>query len=145
MGWQQQFLTPLNDNSAIQYENSVGIIRQEGNSVYKYVKFTGTTAVAVGDSVCYTDNTLTVVDGANAAVPAGISMCVAAAGAVSFGWILVKGRVVVNTVSSGANGNEMSMTGAAAKAIKVRALVTDAPIGTLVDSVAKVLQAEFPF
>jgi hypothetical protein len=53
----------------------LGMIRYEDNKVYKYVKFSGTTVIAVGDVLCYvaTDTTLQTVDGANTALGAGVS------------------------------------------------------------------------
>jgi hypothetical protein len=144
---QQQFVTPINDNSATQYEAVLGAIRIEGNRVYKYVKFTGTTAGSPGDSACYvlTDDSMTTVDFANSAIGAGISVGTVASGAVSYGWVQVDGPCTINTLSSGANGNQLTTTGASAKALKVVAAYTDQIAAVCFDATNKVVDLEFPW
>jgi hypothetical protein len=77
------------------------MLREDDNKVYKYVKFTGTTAIDAGDFLCYvtyaTDPTLTVVDGANGGslVGAGVALATVASGAVAYGWIQIRGVSVL--------------------------------------------------
>lgn len=141
---QQSFVTQIADINTIQYDR-LGAIRVEGDKLYKYVKFTGTNAAAAGDTVCYTDNTLTAVDKANASVGAGVVQGAVAAGSVQYGWIQIQGRCVINTLTSGANGNSLTSTGAGAGALIVAAAVTNQIVAVCVDSVNKVVDLEYPW
>ena len=52
MGQKQTFVTGLADVNP-NNKDGLGSIRVENNAVYKYVQFSGTTAVNIGDAVCY--------------------------------------------------------------------------------------------
>jgi len=103
MGQKQTFVTPLNAvyayNSSLPLNGAkepLGTIRMENNAVYKYVQFSGTTAVALGDAVSYvafaSDGNAVIVDDAHTTLGAGLAMsAVATAGGVQFGWIQIKG------------------------------------------------------
>lgn len=142
----QQFLTALTDQFAIftgvgqpQYD-SLGDIRLEaggaGQAAYKFVKFSGTTASAIGDFCCYTDTSLQIVDAANAAVAAGVAQAAVAGGAAVVGWIQVSGKATFNTnfSTAPAAGNKLTNAGAAAKTLKVAAALTDPQVGIAINT-----------
>ena len=117
---QHTFLTSLTDVWSTQYDR-LGAIRVENDKTYKYVKFTGTTTIAVGDVVCYvaSDTTCQTVDGANTAVGAGVALAAVASGTVQYGWIQVSGVATLSTALAGtpAVGDELTTNGAAAPAV----------------------------
>lgn len=114
------FTTALTDIDTTAQE-PLGTIRQDVNHDYKYVKFSGTTAVAVGDFVCYvlSDTAGQTVDGANSAVGAGYAVAVHASGSVTYGWIGIRGVFAMSTTfaPTPVAGDPLTNTGAAAPAI----------------------------
>lgn len=143
----QTFQTALTDVWATQYD-ALGDIRVENGKVYKYVKFTGTTAFAAGDALCYTDNTCQIVDAANAAVGAGIAVAAVAAGTVQYGWIQIGGLCTLNQAIGGtspAAGNVLTNTAAAAKVLTKAAAVTDDAVAVAVDIANKIVQLVYPW
>ena len=146
-GIKKVFVTPLADSGSTSDKEGVGCLRFEGNKVYKWVKFTGTNAVAAGDAVCYvlTDLALTTVDKANTAVGAGVALAAHAAGTVEYGWIQIKGVYAgVTSVGAAATGNTITTTGSTAGNFKVAAAVTDCPMGVVADSGTKVVDLDCP-
>lgn len=81
---------------------AVGGLLEGDSKTYKYVKFTGTNAVAVGDLVGYVasldGNT---VDGAVGVGPAGVAVAIVGTGTVLYGFIQVGGLAVVTTAIAG--------------------------------------------
>ena len=135
-GRPQGFTTALTDIDTAAQE-FLGTIRFDYNATYKYVKFSGTTAVAVGDFMCYvvTDHTLGTVDGANSALPAGVAMAVHASGSVTYGWIQIRGVATLSTAPGGtlAAGSSLTNAGATAPALTVAApTATAVAVGILV-------------
>lgn len=142
----QQFLTSLTDTFVIftgvgqpQYDN-LGDLRIEaggaGQAVYKFVRFTGTTVTAIGDFLCYTDTSLQIADGANAAVAAGVAQAAVPGGAAGVQWIQVAGKATLNTnfSTAPAAGNKVTNAGAAAKTLKVAAALTDPQVGIAINT-----------
>lgn len=156
LGIKKIFRTPLNVVSTTDIEG-VGTLRFEGASVYKWVKFTGTTAVAIGDVVCYvayaTDATGTVTDAANTNLGAGVAMCANPISTVGYGWIQVKG--VSGTLSTALGGSPalgvpVTTNGASAKAVAAvsttaATLATQQVVGWSYDSTGKQILCNFPF
>jgi hypothetical protein len=140
-GQKRIMVTGLTINMATDAEG-VGVVRREGGKEYKWVKFTGATAVVAGDVVCYADAaTQTTVDKANAAVAAGVAVAAAAAGAVSYGWIQTKGLCVLANALAGtpAAGNMMTNTGAANGVATKAAAATDCVLGVAVHVANKIV------
>lgn len=83
---------------------TLGAIYEGTNGQFKYVKFSGTTTVAVGDVVCYvsSDHALTTVDGANSGIGAGVAMAAVPSGAVAYGYIQISGVVTLSGTIGGA-------------------------------------------
>jgi hypothetical protein len=118
----------------------LGVIREDDNKVYKYIKFSGTTATVVNDFLCYVlaDETCTTVDKANTAAGAGKAMATnAATGAVYYGWIQIRGVATLSSaVTAGAAGNAMTTIGSTAGKLDVSAAVTDQICAVLISVVA---------
>jgi hypothetical protein len=114
------FTTALTDIDTTPQEY-LGAARNDVAHTYKYVKFSGTTAVAVGDFCCYvlTDTNAQTVDGANSAVGAGVAMAVHASGSVTYGWIVTRGVATLSTTfaPTPVAGDPLTNTGATAPAI----------------------------
>lgn len=148
-GIKRIFLTPLTANVSTDKEN-VGTLRFEGNSVYKWVEFSGTTAVVAGDVVCYVMSSIdteVVVDGANSAVGAGVAMAAAATGAVSYGWIQTEGVATLALAFGGTTptaGETVTTTGATAGTVTVTAAVTNQVVGVILDVTNKIMSCSFP-
>lgn len=126
-GSPQSFKAQLSDVDSTA-QDPLGQLRYDLNAVYKYVKFSGTGAVAVGDYVCYviTDTNLQTVDAANSIYGAGVACAIVPAGAVAYGWIQIKGLCTLSTaLVSGSAGNVLTATGSNAKTLKVAAADTD--------------------
>jgi hypothetical protein len=103
----------------------VGAIRMEVNNVFKYVQFSGTTAIAAGNTLCYVvataDGNEVIVDTANTGMGAGIAMAAAAAGTLpggtapgGFMWIQIDGLASVTPAPTGspAFGGALTTSGA---------------------------------
>jgi hypothetical protein len=114
------FTTALTDIDTTPQEY-LGAARNDVSHTYKYVKFTGTTAVAIGDFVCYvlTDPLAQTVDGANSAVGAGVAVAAHASGSVTYGWITTRGVMNLSTTfaPTPVAGDPLTNTGATAPAI----------------------------
>lgn len=91
---------------------TLGALYQLGNRTFKYVKFTGTNAVAVGDLVGYVasggaTDMMTTVDGAVGSGPAGIAQAVVASGTVQYGFIQTRGWAIsVAAIAGGASAGQ---------------------------------------
>ena len=138
-GFIESFKSALGDVDITSIE-PLGTIRYERNSVYKYVKFSGTTAVAIGDALCYviSDLNMQTVDAANSAIGAGIACAVVAAGTVQYGWMQIEGVAILSTTTGAAAGNQLTNTGASAHALAVAAAVTNQIVGVLVSTAAPI-------
>ncbi len=144
-GFIQTFKSALADVDIVPIE-PLGTIRYERNAVYKYVKFSGTTSVAIGDALCYvlSDLNLQTVDAANSAVGAGIACAIVPSGTVQYGWIQIEGLAILSTTATGAAaGNQLTNTGAAARTLVVAAGVTNQIVGVLVSVSAPIAAAVF--
>lgn len=140
------FTTALTDIDTAPQEY-LKAIREEFNASYIYVRFSGTTAVAAGDPVCYviTDTTFGTVDGANSVNGAGIAMAAHPSGQVGYGWIQVAGlSIPITTLTSGVAGNQVTNTGAANAALKIAAAVTDQVVGTVANVAARTIFLSYP-
>ncbi len=138
-GFTQSFKAALGDVDTSPME-PLGTIRYERNGVYKYVKFSGTTAVAIGDALCYvlSDTSIQTVDAANSAVGAGIAVAVVASGTVQYGWIQIGGNCTLSTTTGGAAGNALTNLGASNKVLKVVAAHTDPQVAILISASAPI-------
>lgn len=126
MGQKQTFVTGITDYNTVN-RDGLGTIRAENNAVYKYVQFTGTTAVNAGDAVCYvaaaSDGSAVVVDNANTPLGAGVSQVAVPAGTVAYGWIQVKGLCTLGRALGGSPtfGQSLTSTGASVGTLQVAA------------------------
>ena len=116
MGQKQVFATALTDvyyNSTF-WKEAPGTIRVENNATYKFVAFSGATAVAAGDVVGYvaaaSDGNAQIVDDLSTTLAAGVAMAAVAAGtktsgAVAYaqGWVQIKGLTALSTSIQGAS------------------------------------------
>lgn len=131
----QSWKTSLTEENSTAQE-LLGSIREGDNKVYKYVKFSGTTALVAGQAVCYviTDETMTTVDSANAAICAGGALFShSGTGTAYYGWIQIRGLFTMNSaVTAGAAGNKMTSIGSTAGKLDVSAAVTDQHAAILV-------------
>jgi hypothetical protein len=129
--------------------DGLGSIRPENNAVYKYVQFSGTTAVNAGDVVCYvvpaSDGGAVIVDKANTAMGAGVAMAAVPAAVVSYAWIQIKGIATVSGTVPGANGNALTTVGATAGNVAVAATFTNAMVGMGYDVTARKMLCDFPY
>lgn len=107
----------------------LGSIRESDNKTYKYVKFSGTTALVAGQFVCYvvSDETCTTVDSANSVLGAGVALASnATTGTPYYGWIQIRGVATLNSaLTAGAAGNALTPIGSSAGKLDVSAAVTD--------------------
>lgn len=161
MGQKQVFQTGLTDvkfNPTNVYPEQLGTIRMENNKVYKYVAFSGTTIVAVGDVVCYvvyaSSHDGTIVDSANTVEGAGVAQAAvpvgtAASGALAYatGWIQIQGIATVSTTVAGsaAAGDAVTTASASTSQLTKNAGAATQVVGTLRDATAKVIWANFPY
>lgn len=138
---------PLNASVASLPKNAkVGDVRIDNSGpstkVYKLVKFAKGTANlsgVAGDFACYlksgidTVPTVTLDVSDTNAVPAGVLVGTVTDG--QYCWIQVGGLAVVNTLSSGSDGNACKAGGD--KAVAVASAVTDAIAGQIIDASGK--------
>ena len=161
-GFTQGFISALTDVDTFA-RDQLGSIRRQENGLYKYVQFgsslvLGPTAqINPGSVVCYvlpagnaTLQRIFLVDSANSALGAGIAQGLVPTGqGLQFGWIQVKGNATLGqALASGAVGNAVTTTGAAAGNMKVTAAVTDMIGGIVVDlttASAPVVLLNFPY
>lgn len=126
----------------------LGAIYELDNARYKYVKFSGTTAIAVGDIVCYvaagSDGNEQIVDGANTALGAGVALVAVGTGTVQYGWIQITGLTAVSTTVSGspAFGDVVTTNGMTAPACGKSTAANMSGVGMFY--AAKKIVAEFP-
>lgn len=140
------FTTALTDIDTVPQEY-LKAIREEYNASYIYVRFSGTTAVAAGDPVCYviTDTTFSTVDQANSVNGAGVAMAAHAAGSVTYGWIQVAGlSIPITTLTSGTAGQAVTSTGAGNGALIVAAAVTNQIVGWVANVAARTIFLNYP-
>lgn len=136
----------------------IGSIREENNGTYKYVAFSGTTAVAVGDVVCYSayasDGNAVICDGANTALGAGVAMGVVATGTIASGatyyatgWVRIKGRATVTGTLGGSPsfGDEMVVASASAGTVTKKVTDNAQVCAYCYDATAKQIIADFPY
>lgn len=130
----------------------VGSVVIDGNNLFKYVKFLGNNAIAIGDICCYdnSDTTnFTAVDNFNRTIAAGVACCAVAAGVASFGWIQLYGNATLNAVGQITNGivagNNLSNTGAPSKGLKVISLVTDQIVASVLNAATPTIHCDFPW
>ena len=84
----------------------LGGLLEADNKTYKYVKFSGANAVAVGDLVGYVasggaTDTMTTVDGAVGSGPAGVALAAVGTGTVLYGFIQIAGLAVSSAAIAG--------------------------------------------
>lgn len=142
----QSFVAALNANDATA-QQMLGVIREDDNAVYKYVKFSGTNAVAIGDFCCYvvSDLLAQTVDKANSVLPAGVSMGTVASGSVSYGWIKLEGVATLNVaLDSGSDGDALTNNGATAGTLKVIDGHGEPQCAIAIDASAKIVQLMCP-
>lgn len=155
LGMKKIFVTPLDAVETTDKEG-VGVLRFEGNSVYKWVKLlnsTATVAGAAGDPVGYAaatgHSTHTVVidltDADAAPVCAGFLMgtVTGTAGTAYYCWIKIKGPVTVVAAIGGtpADGNAVYL-GTTDKTLTKATAVTQAICGIATDASAKLVAAD---
>lgn len=149
VGLKKIFVTALTDVKN-QNLDGVGTLRFEGNCIYKYVQFSGTTAVAAGDPVYYvtSDTTLNTVDDAHNALPAGIA--VSSVGTLGtqtalYGWIQLTGVTTLSNTPSGtvAVGSKLTI-GSTNGTLAVLTTATQLEIATSVDG-TRIAQLDFAF
>jgi hypothetical protein len=136
--------TPGTGAAAEALPQQVGTIREDLNAVYKYVEFTGTTTIAVGDFLCYvladdTDIPLYRVDGANTALGAGVAMAAVASGTIQYGWIQIEGPATLSTALAGspAAGDELTTNGETAPAVGKRTAANQQTVAIAANVAAK--------
>lgn len=145
-GSPQSFKSALTDNDSTAQE-TLGVIRYDENGVYKYVKFSGTTASVIGDFLCYvvSDTTCKTADAANSVLPAGVCVGTVASGAVSYGWIKIEGIADLNVaLDSGSQGDALTNNGATAKTLKAIDAHAEPQCAVCVDATAKRVLLQCP-
>jgi len=111
---------------------AVGGILEADNKMYKYVKFTGTNAVAVGDLVGYVASLdMNTVDGAVGVGPAGVALAVVATGTVVYGFIQIRGTcVAASAIAGGAADGQLLKQGTyPAFTLQTAATIVNAGVG----------------
>lgn len=116
MGQKQIFSTALTDvyYNSTTWKEAPGTIRVENNAVYKFVAFSGTTAIAAGDVVGYvaaaSDGNAQIVDDLSTNLAAGVALAAVTAGtkstgAVAYaqGWVQIRGLATLSTAVQGAS------------------------------------------
>lgn len=150
MGQKQTFVTGLADYNTVN-RDGLGTIRAENNAVYKYVQFTGTTAVNVGDAVCYvvaaSDGQAQIVDNANTAIGAGVSMVAVPTGTVAYGWIQIKGLAILARAFGGppVAGNSLTSIGAAIGVLQVASVLTNSLVAVCYDVTNRKALLDYPY
>lgn len=145
-GSPQSFKAALTDNDSTAQE-LLGTIRYDENGVYKYVKFSGTNAGAIGDFLCYvvSDVSNQTVDKANSVLGAGVLMGTVASGSVSYGWIKIAGLATLNVaLDSGDDGGALTNNGATAGTLKAIDATAEPQVAIAVDASAKIVALMCP-
>ena len=146
------FETRLTDVNSTDKEGA-GVLRFEGNKVYKYVKYNNGTdnITAVANKVVvyhgddgYDDNEVTPDFSDGASVCAGTLVDVPAD--ADFCWIQIQGDVILElSLTGGADGNSVTALGAGDGTLDVSALVTDHIAGVIIDVSLKKVLLDCPF
>lgn len=144
----QSYKAALTDVDSTAQE-TLGLIRQEDNKKYKYVKFSGTNAVAVGDLVGYVasggaTDTMTTVDGAVGSGPAGIALAIVASGAVAYGWIQIGGLAVSVAALAGSPSAGQTLKQGTYPAFTLQTAATIPNAGTAFDVTNKLVVLTCP-
>lgn len=117
--------------------DQLGAIRQDQNGTYKYVKFSGTNAVAVDTVMCYvlSDVAARTVDKANTALGAGIAMAAHSVSVVSYGWIKIRGMHHCAGAIGGSElvGSPLTTNGASDGLFTIADAASDQIVGTAYD------------
>lgn len=146
-GQKLTFGTQVTDVDATARDD-IGCLRYNENAVFKYVRFSGTTAINIGDFLCYvaTDATDTTVDGANTAHGAGVAQAAVPIGPVAYGWIQIRGIATLSTALAGAPavGDVLTSSGAAAPAVTKITAVNMQPVGFTVNVANKTVSLSCP-
>ena len=162
MGQRSVFVTGLTDivlNPTSYPPDGLGTIREENSATYKFVEFTGTTAVAAGDVVSYiayngsTNPLNQKVDAANTAFGAGVAMAAVASGSAAsgavgyaFGWIQIRGYALLSTALGGSCvlGSALTTNGASDKALTLLDAAGESQVAICIDDSAKKVNCMFP-
>lgn len=145
-GSPQSFKAALTDNDSTAQE-LLGTIRYDENAVYKYVKYSGTNAVAIGDFCCYvvSDTSGQTVDKANSVLGAGVCMGTVASGSVSYGWIKVRGYATLNVaLDAGSDGNAATNKDATAGTLRAIDATAEPQVAIIVGATAKIVNLMCP-
>lgn len=128
----------------------VGSLLQNANRTYKYVKFSGSNAVAAGDLVGYVasagaTDTMNTVDGAVGSGPAGVAQAaVLTAGGVQYGFIQIRGwAVAASAIAGGASAGQTLKQGTY-PAFTLQTAATIPNAGTLFDATNKIVALTCP-
>jgi hypothetical protein len=156
-GIKKVFSTGLTETMDYDREG-IGAIRNEGNNVYKWVKYNqgaGAVAAVAGNVVYYYgvsgdavsggyENSEVTMDRTDAYLGAGVLQAVIANG--EFGWIQIKGPATLTTSpTAGADGQPLTHVGAGADGtLDVSALVTDPIVAFATDISADKIICDFP-
>lgn len=151
-GIKKVFLTPL-DAVEDSDKEGLGVLRFEGNDVYKWVRYkegTGDLNVDKGDVVSYLDyedHEVTADHSDGNDIGAGV-MQASVDEDGKYCWIRIRGIQTLNTdATAGSAGNAMTVAGADDKTVDVSAANTDHVCGILQDATAGAnkLICDFPF
>lgn len=145
-GRAQGFTTALTDIDTTPQE-FLGMIRFDYNRAYKYVRYNGTAAVAVGDVSYYvlTDLNTNTVDTVVSAIGAGVAPAVHPLGSVTYGWIQIRGPAVMSgALTSGAAGNALTAVGATTPSLAIPAADTSLVVAVSIDTVSHTIYCLFP-
>lgn len=129
---------------------ALGGILEADNNTYKYVKFSGTNAIAVGDLVGYVasagaTDTMTTVDGAVGSGPAGVAVVAVAAGTVVYGFIQIKGLAISSAAIAGGASAGQTLKQGTYPAFTLQTAATIPDAGTLFDATNKIVALNCPF
>ena len=162
-GIKKIFVTPLTDVASSDLEG-IGVLRFEGNKVYKYMKIQNTTATVAGvagDAVLYaaatgySTNTVVIdaTDGDSVPFGAGLLMgsVTGTAGTAYYGWIQLKGLATAGPALAGSPSDGHAL--AASTTDKTLTRKNGAGAGTAsinrvaiaIDASAKLICCDFPF
>lgn len=148
-GMKTTFKSNIGDYDATA-QDDIGCLYYAENAVYKYVKFSGTTATVVGDVVCYVaaDATMTIVDAANTALGAGVATASnSVTGTAYYGWIQIRGIATLSTALAGSPsvGDDLTTDGASTPAVTTITDVDSQRVATTVIVSSKTVACNFPF
>jgi hypothetical protein len=128
----QTFVANMSDLDTYARTPLGSTMMMEDGRGYKYVQFSGATAIAAGQVVCYTaaDTTETLVDLANTARGAGAAVVAVPAGVTQFGWIQTKGLATLPAAVTGAvAGSPVTTQGATAGGMLITSVLTNPVYG----------------